>query len=425
MEELEKDSSFNESTYQHINESTNQRINESTYQRINVSTYQRINESTYQRINVSTQTNDHLMQELLYKIAITKIPLVGAVTAKNLISYCGGVQAVFEARKKELLKIPGIGEQTAQRILKQDVLKKAEKELLFIEKHDIQPLFYLDKNYPQRLKHYHDCPVLLFYKGTADLNRERFVSIVGTRKPTVRGQKICEELVQGLLPYKPIIISGLAYGIDVTAHKESLELGLETIGVLGHGLGRIYPAQHRKIAEKMVQQGGLITEYTSEVSPERENFPMRNRIVAGLCDALIVVETAVRGGSIITAQLANSYNKDVFAVPGRIKDAYSQGCNNLIKTHKAALLETAADVAYILRWELKNGREAAIQPKLFLDLTEQEKFVLDLLQKEEEAGIDKLTCELKISNSEMASLLLNLEFNGLVKTLPGKRYVLV
>ncbi len=370
-------------------------------------------------------TNDQIMQELLYKIAITKIPLVGAVTAKNLISYCGGIEAVFEARKKDLLKIPGIGEQTAQHILKQDVLKDAEKELLFIEKHDILPLYFLDKNFPQRLKHYNDCPVLLFYKGTTDLNQERFVAIVGTRKPSLRGQKICEELVEGLLPYNPVIISGLAYGIDVTSHKKSLALGLETIAVLGHGLGRVYPAQHRKIAEQMVEKGGLITEYTSEVSPERENFPMRNRIVAGLCDALIVVETAVRGGSIITAQLANSYNKDVFAVPGRIKDKHSQGCNKLIKTNKAALLENAADIAYILRWELKKGLEPAVHPKLFLDLTEQEKFVLDLLQKEEEAGIDKLTYESKISNSEMASLLLNLEFNGLVKTLPGKRYVLV
>ena len=364
------------------------------------------------------------MENLLYKIAITKIPLVGAVTAKNLISYCGGVEAVFKANKKALTKIPGIGEQTADNILKQNVLKEAEKEYQFIEKNGIQPIFYLDKNFPRRLKPYNDCPVMLYYKGNADLNANRIIGIVGTRKPSAHGVAACEELVEGLKAYNPVIISGLAYGIDVTAHKKCVDLGIPTIGVLGHGLGQIYPHIHRNTAYEMVENGGLLSEYTSQVGPDREHFPMRNRIVAGLCDALIVVETAARGGSIITAQQANNYNKDVFAIPGRPKDKNSIGCNKLIKEHRANLYESPEDIAYVLHWEYSEKGEP-IQKKLFVDLTEKEKIIIDLLQEEDETGIDKLSFKSKIPNSEMASLLLELEFKGMLKTLPGKRYILV
>ena len=364
------------------------------------------------------------MENLLYKIAITKIPLVGAVTAKNLISYCGGVEAVFKANKKALTKIPGIGEQTADNILKQNVLKEAEKEYQFIEKNGIQPIFYLDKNFPRRLKPYNDCPVMLYYKGNADLNANRIIGIVGTRKPSAHGVAACEELVEGLKAYNPVIISGLAYGIDVTAHKKCVDLGIPTIGVLGHGLGQIYPHIHRNTAYEMVENGGLLSEYTSQVGPDREHFPMRNRIVAGLWDALIVVETAARGGSIITAQQANNYNKDVFAIHGRPKDKNSIGCNKLIKEHRANLYESPEDIAYVLHWEYSEKGEP-IQKKLFVDLTEKEKIIIDLLQEEDETGIDKLSFKSKIPNSEMASLLLELEFKGMLKTLPGKRYILV
>lgn len=363
-------------------------------------------------------------ENLLYKVAITKIPLVGAVTAKNLISYCGGVEAVFKAKKKALTKIPGIGAQTADNILKQNVLKEAEKELNFIDQNGIQPIFYLDKNFPRRLKPYNDCPVMLYYKGTANLNANRIIGIVGTRKPTVQGIAACEELVEGLKPYNPLIISGLAYGVDVTAHKKCVDIGVPTVGVLGHGLGRIYPASHRNVAHEMTQNGGLLSEYTSQVGPDREHFPMRNRIVAGLCDALIVVETAARGGSMITAQQANNYNKDVFAIPGRVKDKNSIGCNKLIKEHRANLYESPEDIAYVLHWEYAEDGQP-VQKKLFVDLTEKEKVIIDLLQEEDEAGIDKLSFKSKIPNSEMASLLLELEFKGMLKTLPGKRYVLV
>ncbi len=365
------------------------------------------------------------MQDLLYKIAITKIPLVGAVTAKNLISYCGGVRAVFEARKKELLKVPGVGEQTAHHILTQDVLNQAEKEIDFIENNGIKPLFYLDKGYPNRLKSYRDCPVLLFHKGNADLNKDRIIGIVGTRKPSPQGISNCEEFIEGLTKYNPIILSGLAFGIDITAHRKSLEVGLETIGVLGHGLGRIYPPQHQKTAMEMIGQGGLLTEYPSSVQPDRENFPMRNRIVAGLCDGLLVIETALKGGSVITAKYARNYNKEVFAIPGRLKDKASQGCNHLIKTHQAKLIDNVEDIAQVLHWKASSEVETPEQAKLFIDLSEHEKQIIDLIHQEDEVGIDKLTYEVQISYAEIASLLLELEFKGLVRPLPGKRYVLV
>jgi DNA processing protein len=366
------------------------------------------------------------MNDLIYQIALTKIQLVGAVTARNLVSYCGGVREIFESKKSQLLKIPGIGEQTAANILNGQVLKSAEQEICFVEKNNITPLFYLEKNYPGRLKHCSDAPVMLYLLGNADLNAPRTIGIVGTRTPSQQGIAVCEELVEGLNPYKPVVISGLAYGIDIAAHRKCLDLGLNTLAVLGHGLSRIYPLQHRKTALDMIGQGGLLTEFPSNVAPDRENFPMRNRIVAGLCDALIVVETAERGGSIITALQANSYNRDVFAVPGRVKDKYSKGCHYLIKNNLAALVENAADVASSLRWP-EPGHEKhprGIQGSLFMELTDPEKNIIDILQQREETGIDQLSYESGLTGSELASLLLNLEFLGMVRALPGKRYIL-
>ncbi|MFT6936909.1 MAG: DNA processing protein, partial [Saprospiraceae bacterium] len=320
-----------------------------------------------------------MSNDLLYRIAISKIPKIGAVLARNLISYCGGVEAVFHTKKKDLLKIPNIGETLASNILNQNVLQEAENEIKFIEKYKIQPIFYLDKNYPGRLKHYHDAPLMLFYKGNADLNHARIVGIVGTRKPTERGKALCEEIVAELQQYNVLIISGLAYGIDVTAHKKSVNLGIETVGVLGHGLDRIYPAAHKSTAEKMVKNGGLLTEFTSGTIPHKDNFPARNRIIAGLADALIVVETARSGGSIITAKIANDYNKDVFAIPGRLKDSYSEGCNMLIKTHRANLMESVADINYIMRWETEDNKQTK-QRSLFVELSETEHKIVDILR---------------------------------------------
>lgn len=358
---------------------------------------------------------------MLFKIALTKIPKVGAVTARQLISYCGSAEAVFQAKKKNLLKIPGVGESVAEQILQKKVLQEAEKEIEFIDRHQIKALFYTDKEYPYRLKNQHDAPLILFYKGTADLNHPRTVGIVGTRQPTPYGKTFCEELVEGLKAYNPLIISGLAYGIDITAHRKCLQENLESIGVLGHGLGRIYPSDHRATAEKMLSMGGLLTEYASDVQPDREHFPMRNRIIAALSDAVIVVETDTRGGSVITAELANQYNKDVFALPGKITDKFSRGCNHLIKTHKAALIESAADVAYIMRWEAEDQKKE-IQTQLFVDLSPLEQEAYSFIQGNENIGIDQLSQLTSLTSSELAALLLELEFKGLIRSLPGKRY---
>ena len=359
------------------------------------------------------------MSDLLNKIAITKIPKVGTITARNLISYCGGVEAVFKAKRKNLEKIPGIGGKTIKEILKKDCFRIAEKELKFIQQKAISPLFYLDNNYPTRLKPYDDAPIMLYYKGTANVNHRRIVAIIGTRKPSKISRIICEELVEELKQYNPLIISGLAYGIDATAHKKSLSVDLDTIGVLGHGLNKIYPAQHRQLAEKMLAQGGLLTEFTSDAGPNAEHFPMRNRIVAGMCDALVVVETGKKGGSMITAQYANDYSKDVFALPGRIKDTYAEGCNYLIKTHRAALIEGAEDIGYIMRWEEVKGNKTPIE------LTPQEQVIAALMAQTDEISIDQLTVESKFTTSEVASFLLTMEFKGIVKALPGKRYIMV
>lgn len=362
------------------------------------------------------------MEELFYQIALTLIPKVGAVTAKNLISYCGGVQSIFEANKKALLKIPGVGPQIAQSILDKNVLHLAEKELKFVEQQQINPLFFLDQAYPHRLKHYHNCPILLYYKGNAPLNTKKIVSIVGTRRPSPYGVMNCEKLVEDLKEYSVLIVSGLAFGIDITAHKTCLQQGIATIGVLGHGLKRIYPPQHRAIAEKMTSMGGLLTEFPSDTLPDRERFPMRNRIIAGMCDALVVVETAQKGGSMITALIANDYNKDVFAFPGQVNQKNSRGCNYLIKRHRAALLESAQDLAELMRWVPKLSSNG-IQTSLFTELSSKEKIVVDLLQEKPEINIDQLTVQSQMTNSEMVTLLLSLEFKGVVKSLPGKRYI--
>lgn len=364
------------------------------------------------------------MCDLLYKIGLSQIPNVGPVLARQLVAYCGSPQAVFEARKKELLGIPGIGEHTAGCILQKDALISAERECSFIEQHGIQPLFYLDKAFPPQLNNLPDAPVMLYYRGRANLHHPRMVAIVGTRRPSPQGLSFCEELVSGLRPYGVQIISGLAYGIDICAHRQCLEEDIPTIGVLGHGLGRIYPSQHRGIAERMCLKGGLLTEFSSRTAPEREHFPMRNRIVAGLCHALVVVETACKGGSMITAYMANDYHKDVFACPGRVRDTHAQGCNLLIKSHRAALIEHAADIAYVMRWEETN-RAVPKQAQLFVELTEEEKLIVNLLKEHEGVSIDQLTFATQLKGSTLAGLLLNLEFKGILKTLPGKRYTLI
>lgn len=365
------------------------------------------------------------MQELLYKIALTRIPKVGAVTARTLVSYCGGAREVFTARPRDLRRIPGIGEAIADYIRRPQVLLEAEAELDWLSRHPhVQPLFYLDEGYPYRLKPYANSPVMLYWSGSADLNTARTLAIIGTRQPSRTGLQATEEIVAGLLPYQPLILSGLAYGIDVTAHRKALEVGLPTVGVLGHGLRKLYPAVHRPVAQRMLAQGGLLTEYPSWTEPEREHFPMRNRIVAALADAVLVVETAKRGGSIITAQFANEYHKEVLAVPGRYREKGSEGCNWLIKTHQAALAESAEDIAYVTGWQAADNQQVVVQPELFTDLNENEAAVVAALREKDRVQVDELLLECRIRAEELPAVLLELECRGLIRGLPGQAYAL-
>jgi DNA processing protein len=365
-------------------------------------------------------------EELQHQIALTFIPQVGSVTAKLLVSYCGGAAEVFRASKQSLLKIPGVGPQIAENICSEKPLLLAEKEVEFMEKNDMQAVFYSEENFPVRLKQLNDAPTILYFKGSSLelFNKSRVLAIVGTRNPTDYGKQCCEEFVEGMQAYSPLIVSGLAYGIDVTAHKKAVAVNIPNIGVLGHGLGMIYPDSHRSIALKMIENGGILSEFPHQTPPDRENFPMRNRIIAGLCDALLVVETIASGGSMISAKLGTQYGRDVFAVPGRTRDLMSAGCNLLIKTDRARLVESADDLAKHLNWE-KSGTQKSIQKSLFLDLNETETLVVNTIRDNTEIPIDQLTFKTGLKPGELASLLLKLEFQGVLKTLPGKRYVLV
>jgi DNA processing protein len=363
---------------------------------------------------------------LLHQIGLSFIRNIGPSSAKSLLAHFGDAEQIFKASRTKLLKVPGIGEKRIDMLDFSEVLNRAEEELKFIEKNEIKVIFYTDKAYPKRLKNCADGPILLYAKGNADLNPPHVISIVGTRNATEYGKQLCRQLVEELQQYNVLIVSGLALGIDVTAHKESLKQNLQTVGVLGHGLDRIYPAQNRSTAEKMIENGGLLTEFPSGTIPDRENFPQRNRIVAGLADATIVIEASVKGGALITAEIANSYNRDVFAFPGRINDEYSEGCNFLIRNNKAALLTCTADLAYSLGWELADGtRPPAEQLVLPIDLSADERVIFDIIhQHNAPLAIDDLTIKTNMPVSQLAMNLLNMEMQGFIRSLPGKVYSL-
>lgn len=364
-----------------------------------------------------------MSDDLLYTIALTKVPKVGYKLSKTLISYSGSAEKVFQTKGQVLKKIPGIGEQVARNILNFSNFDAAEKDLAFCQKHEIEILRYTDDQYPQRLLHHEDSPTLLFYRGVANLNKDRMLAIVGTRSPTVRGKHMTQKIVEELKAYNVTVVSGLAYGIDAAAHRAALEHQIPTIGVLGNGIDRIYPSAHTKLSKEMMNTGGILSQFAIGSKPDRENFPMRNKVVAGMCDAVIVVESAVSGGSIITAEFANHYNKDVFAIPGRISDEKSAGCNRLIRIHKANLLESAADIAYIMRWE--SGSTQVVQRSLdFTELSENQSNILKYLKEKESANTDDMHLDLQLSLSELANLLLELELKGIIISHPGKRYSL-
>ncbi|HEY1023680.1 MAG TPA: DNA-processing protein DprA [Sphingobacteriaceae bacterium] len=360
---------------------------------------------------------------LLHDIALTFIPKVGDITARVLVTHFGSAEDVFSAKKKDLKGIPGIGDRTAAGILNHHSFERAEQELKFIEKYKIQALSFYHESYPKRLRNCFDAPFLIYFKGKADLNAEKVLSIVGTRNSTSYGKELCTRLLGDIKGHDPLIVSGLAYGIDGVAHKESVKNGIPTIGVLGHGLDRIYPAQHRELAEKMLAEGGLLTEFPSGTNPDRENFPKRNRIIAGMSDATVVVEATVKGGALITAEIANSYNRDVFAFPGNVDLPFSEGCNFLIKTARANLITSIKDLEYLLGWQEAKKVENP-QLSLMPDLSADERKIAELLKEKPGLRVDDLAIHCDLPLSKLAVTILEMEMRGLVIALPGKTYKL-
>lgn len=361
--------------------------------------------------------------DLFYQVALTLVPQIGPVQARILMEHFEDAADVFKASEKKLGSIEHIGEVRANAIRKFNDFETAEQELTFIEKYKISPLFIRSKDYPQRLKRCYDAPLLLYYRGTSDLNKTKIISIIGTRSNTEYGKSFTEKLINDLAEQQCLIVSGLAFGIDAIAHKAALQNELPTIGVLAHGLDSIYPAQHKPLAKEILQNGGLLTEFTQKTKPDKHNFPKRNRIVAGIADATIVIETAIKGGSMITAELAADYKRDVFAVPGRITDSKSAGCNYLVKTSKAVLLTDARQLTETLHWTHQQ-KKIKQQKELFAKLNAHETIVVQLLAGKDSTHIDEIFLKSGLTSSSIAAAILSLELQGIVTSLPGKLYKL-
>ena len=358
----------------------------------------------------------------VYQIALTKVDGVGPVTAKLLVSHLGSAQAVFEASENELLKIDGIGLAIVRSLRAEKIFAEAQKEFEHCQKHHIKVLYYLNDDYPSRLKQYQDSPILLYSRGNNEFNHKRTVGIVGTRNPSPYGQRMVEKLLEELKAFDVLVVSGLAHGIDALAHRNAINNNIPTYGIMGGGFEKIYPAANRRLAYDMQEKGGVMTEFGYEDIPDREHFPMRNRLIAALSDAIIVVESGKVGGSMITADLANQYHKDVFAIPGRNIDSKSEGCNRLIKQHQANLMESVADLSYIMGWDQEKTEVQMTLP--LVDLNEQEQSLVDFLKLNNDMHLDRIHQELKLPISSLSSLLLSLEFRGIIRSLPGKCYTL-
>ena len=363
---------------------------------------------------------------LLYRIALTQIKGVGIILARALMKILGDEELVFKASSKELKSIQGISHKLVDEIRNPEVLRKAEKEVNFIIKNNLSTYFFTDENYPQRLASCVDAPILLYGKGNIDTNPQKVVSIVGTRLITYNGKEFCQKFINVLSKSLPDvqIISGLAYGADICAHRAALQNNLSTIGVLAHGLDRIYPAVHRKTAVEMLDNGGLLTEFPSETNPDKHNFVKRNRIVAGMADTLVVIESGEKGGSLITADIANSYYRKVFAVPGRPADSMSVGCNRLIMDNKAILLQDTESFLNHLGWNIDNAKKEPVQKQIFLQLTEEEEKIFNALNGTDGMQVNMLAIELNTPVSELFMTLLELEMKNIVKALPGGVYKL-
>jgi DNA processing protein len=361
-------------------------------------------------------------QEKLSLLALHFIPGLGDHLIRQLVSYCGSAEKVFQLPKGKLQRVPGIGAITAEAIRKEKPFQRADREVARATREGVSLIFFTDKHYPSRLKQINDAPTLLYIQGNVDFENEKTVGIVGTRKATAYGKHCVDELVSGLVPHRACIISGLAYGIDIHAHKQALKNDLPTIGVMGSGIDVVYPSSHKEVAKKMCLHGGIVTEHPFGTNPDAHNFPARNRIVAGLCDAVVIVEAAAKGGALITAEIANSYNRDVFAFPGNIGQSASEGCNNLIKSNKAFLITSVKDLEYLMNWDLATPAKK-VKTIDFENLPAEEQQIMKLLlDNNGHLPIDELSWRSGIPVSRLASLLLSLEFQNLVSPMPGKVY---
>ncbi|WP_149205873.1 DNA-processing protein DprA [Flavobacterium johnsoniae] len=363
-------------------------------------------------------------QELFYLLALLKVDGVGDIMAKKLLVNCSKAEDVFKTKTNQLAAIDGVGSVLLKNLKDKSIFEKANQELEFIRKNNITVSYFQEENYPDRLKHCLDSPVLLFSGGNINLKNKKIISIVGTRQITSYGTEFCRKLIEDLIPLDPVIVSGFAYGVDIVAHQFAMDYNLQTIGVLAHGLNQVYPKTHKKYMAKMEENGGFITEFWSSSNPDKENFVKRNRIVAGISEATIVIESADKGGSLITANLANDYNRDVFAVPGRVTDRYSQGCNDLIKTQKANVLTSVADLIYVLNWDLEK-KPKVIQQQLFIDLNPDEQKIYDFLLKNGKELLDIIALECDLPIFKISGTLLNMELKGIIRPLPGKMFEVV
>ncbi|MDR3219106.1 MAG: DNA-processing protein DprA [Dysgonamonadaceae bacterium] len=368
-------------------------------------------------------------QDLIYRIGITLVKGIGNITAKQIIETLGDASPLFTEKKHLLEKIPGLSRRIIGEIYQPEVLQRAEKEIRFLEKSKNKALFITDPAYPQRLKECVDAPVMLYFRGNTHLNGEKIIGIVGTRNATAYGREVGEQLIRDVREKFPdtLIVSGLAYGIDIISHRAALKEGLPTVGVLAHGLDRIYPAVHRNTAVEMLENGGLLTDFMSETIPDRRNFVKRNRIIAGVSDCIVVIESAGKGGALITASIADSYNKDIFAFPGRANDKYSEGCNALVKYKKAALITSADDIFREMNWidALRLPAAQAIQRSFFPELSPEEQKVTDILAKAGNIQLNSLTIELNLPVSKLSILLFELELKGVIRCRPGGMYSLI
>ena len=360
---------------------------------------------------------------LRYVLALQKTPNLGDSSAKKLINIVGSVEGVFNEKRQNLLKIDGIGEHRIKELFNKSLLNDADAELKYIQEHNVDCSYYLDANYPERLNQCLDGPILLFSRGHINLNNRHIISIVGTRKVTTQGVAFCNQLIETLKPLDPVIISGFAYGVDITAHKAAIKHNLQNVGCLAHGLNQIYPKTHSKYVKDVEHNGGFYTDFWSTDVFDRNNFLKRNRIIAGLSEATIVIESAEKGGSLVTADIANSYDREVFAVPGRPTDLQSMGCNNLIKKQQAHILTRAEDLIYMLNWDLGN-KPKSVQKSLFVELDDNEKPIYNFLKERGKEHIDLIALGCQIPSYKVASLLLTMEMKGVIRPLPGKLFEL-